>query len=482
MSMSKKKNMKRRNVLRGAAAAIVGAGSAAIGGPRGKGSSQPSSPAAAPQPPGGSALHPPLDLSVARVQTVTVNVPFRAVPARNMIRGNPHWTIFQICKVHLACGVVGFGETMEYYTWGRVSEAELTRVRGKNAAELMWDDSLGAGLQMALFDAVGKAASVPCYRLFGQRVRKQTPVSWWAIDMPGEDWVLGCRDALRSGYMAFKTKGRPWFDLEQQMKTLTATLPQDFEVDIDFNGLLLDAQRAIPVLQSLQRYAELAIYETPIPQQDIDGNKRLRAQTRVPIAMHYGTPAPPVAVREGVCDGFVVGGGASSVMRAGHLAGEAQMPFWLQLVGTSITATFSLHFGAVLEKATWPAVNCHQLYTHAMVQPPMEIRDGTAPVPEGPGLGVELDEEAVERLRIEPPESRPYPAPGLLIGIRWPSGKTSYYAHTRQYRDDFSAGKLPVFAAGVELKVIPNDGTPEWKELQRQAQKSGVHREKTLLW
>ena len=413
---------------------------------------------------------------------MTVDVPFRPVPARNMIREIPHWTVFEIYKVELACGVSGFGETMGYYTWGRVSEEAFRRVYGKNAAEQMWDDSLGAGLQMALFDAVGKACGIPCYRLLGSPIRMRAPVSWWAIDMPGEDWVLECQDARRQGYNAFKTKGRPWFDLEQQMRILTASVPENFEIDLDFNGLLIDANRAIPMLKSMERHPQVAIYETPIPQEDVEGNRQLRSQTRVPIAMHYGKPPPPVAVRERVCDGFVMGGGASSLMRACHLAGEMQMPFWLQLVGTSITATFSLHFGAVLGKAIWPAVNCHQLYTQAMIDPPMEVRDGTAAVPEGPGLGVQLDEEAVEKLRIEAPQERPYPAPGLLIGIRWPSGKTSYYAHTKQHWPDFENEKHPVFAPGVELKVIPDDGTPVWKLLQRQVQKGGVHSGEPLLW
>src|SRR6266478_2071164 len=113
----------------------------------------------------------PLDLTVKKIDKTWINVPFRPVPARNMIRELPHWTVFVIYKVTLACGVVGFGETMQYYTWGTVPEEAVARVMGKNAAEHMWDDSLGCGLQMALFDAVAKAASVPLYRLLGSKVR-----------------------------------------------------------------------------------------------------------------------------------------------------------------------------------------------------------------------------------------------------------------------------------------------------------------------
>ena len=416
-----------------------------------------------------------LDLTVKNVERIWINLPYREVPARNMIRELPHWTVFEICKVTLACGVVGFGETMVYYTWGLVSDEAVGRVTGSNAAEHMWDDSLGCGLQMALFDAVSKANDVPLYRLLGPKHRDRPFISWWAIDMPAEDWILECKDAVAQGYTDFKTKARPWFDLDNQCRALTKTLPPHFKIDFDFNSMLLDSTRAGRYLVEIEKYANVAIYETPIPQSDVAGNKFLRTQTRVPIAMHFGTPPIMTALKEEVCDAFVIGGGASRVMENATVAAAAGKPFWLQLVGTGITATYALHCGAVLSHARWPSVNCHQLYTHQMIQPAIRVENGTAPVPESPGLGVELDEDAIERFRIEPLSRRPYPAPNLLLAIRWPSGATSYYAHARQYWDDFLGGRLPLFPKNVYLERIPDNGTPEWKDLQARAAKAGVH-------
>ncbi|MCL5745951.1 MAG: mandelate racemase/muconate lactonizing enzyme family protein [Acidobacteria bacterium] len=428
-----------------------------------------------------------------KVDRTWISVPFREVPARNMIRELPHWTIFEICRVTLECGVVGFGETMMYYTWGRVSDEAVQKVMGRNAAEAMWDDALGCGLQMALFDgadshsggglqmalfdAVAKACDVPLYRLLGTKRRDRPFVSWWAIDMPAEDWVLECKDALAKGYTDFKTKARPWFDLDRQCSLLSKALPPYFKIDFDFNSMLLDSSRAGRYLSEMEKYRHVAIYETPIPQTDVAGNKFVRKQTRVPIAMHYGSPPIMTALKEEVCDAFVIGGGASSVMESGTVAAAADKPFWLQLVGTGITATFALHLGAVLSHARWPSVNCHQLYTHQMIRPEIRVFNGTAAVPESPGLGVALDEEAVERFRIEPLKKEPYPSPNLLLAICWPSGATSYYAHARQYWDDFLSGRLPLFPRGVYLERIPDNGSREWKQLQARAAQGGVHSE-----
>lgn len=415
------------------------------------------------------------NLNVKKVERIWLNVPFREVAARNMIREIPQWRIVEICRVTLESGVTGFGETLPYYTWGRVTDEGVQKVTGRNAAEWMWDDSLGCGLQMALFDAVGKANDVPLWALLGKKVRERPFVSWWAIDMPAADWVLECKDALARGYTDFKTKARPWFDLEQQIATLSKTLPEHFKIDFDFNAMLIDSSRAGRYLVEIDKFPHVAIYESPIPQTDVAGNKFLRTQTRVPIAMHFGSPPIMTALREDICDAFVVGGGAKGVMEAGTIAAAADKPYWLQLVGTGITAAFGLHLGAVLSHARWPAINCNHVYSHQLVKQEMKVSNGTASLPEGPGLGVDLDEDAVARFRIEPLSKEPYPTPGLLIAIRWPSGATSYYAHTRQYWDDFQNGRLPVFAKGVNLEYVRDDGSTEWKELQMKAAQGGVH-------
>src|SRR5690348_12610420 len=178
-------HLTRRDWFRGSVAGALGGGAALSGAP---------------------AVKTPLDLTVKKVDSTWVNVPFRPVPARNLVRELPHWTIFVIYKVTLACGVTGFGETMQYYTWGTVSDDAIARVTNRNAADFLWDDSVGAGLQQALFDAVGKANGVPIHRLLGHRVRERPFISWWAIDMPASDWILECKDAVANGYTAFKTK------------------------------------------------------------------------------------------------------------------------------------------------------------------------------------------------------------------------------------------------------------------------------------
>jgi galactonate dehydratase len=414
-------------------------------------------------------------LQIVRIDRTTVEVPFRKIPARNMARELPHWQYSEIVEVHLQSGHVGFGETLLYYTWGATSDEDVERARDRNAAELMWDDSLGAGLQMALFDAVARAADVPIHRLLGHKVCDRTPLSWWNIDTSPGDMAAECLEAYQQGYMAYKTKGRPWFDVWRQVETACKAVPESFKIDIDFNDTLLDAERGIPILKDLEAFPQVGIYETPIPQADIEGNQAIRQATHVPLAMHYGIPDPLIAFKEEICDGLVIGGGARGIMDNGAVAAMADKPFWLQLVGTGITAAYSLHFGGVLSHARWPAVNCHQLYTHSMLTEPIGVKEGFAEVPDKPGLGFDLDRDAVERFRVVKPKKRPEPA--RLIETRWPDGRTMYIASNGTVNfmlNQSRKGNTPYFQRGVTTRLVPDDGSIRWRELYQQARKGPV--------
>ena len=412
------------------------------------------------------------DLTVKKVDRIWLHLPFKPRPKKHMYRefGHRFSESHAICKVTLGNGVTGVGD-------GAVAEGALENVMGRPAAEWMWEDRVGSGLQRALFDAVARSNDVPLYRLLGPKVRNRAFMSWWAKDMPGEDWAAEAKEAMSMGYTAMKAKARAWFDLDDQCRAFTPHLPDHFKIDFDFNSLLLDAGRAIPYLTELEKYKHIGIYETPIPQGDVEGNRQIRQATRIPIAMHYGNPPIMTALRQEVCDGFVIGGGATGTIQAATVTATANKSFWLQLTGTGLTAAWAMHLAAVLTHARWPAITLHHLYQHNMVDREIRLENGTAKIPEESGLGYELNEDAVERYRVEqpPPEASEIPEK-LLLAIRWPSGATSYFTDAAVFRRQFLAGHMPVFAKGVYLEQISNDGSREWRDLQARAHReAGVH-------
>ena len=408
------------------------------------------------------------------VNRTTIKLEYREVPRRNMDRELPHWRYAEICEVQLKSGITGIGETLLYYTWGVPSDDDVARVMGKNALEVMWDDSLGAGLQMAIFDAVARTAEVPVHALLGDKVHDRTPLSWWNIDTSAADMASDCRTAFEQGYMSYKTKGRQWFDIWQQVEASVAVVPENFKIDMDFNDTLLTAEKGLPILLDLEQHPQVDIYESPIPQGDVEGNRAICEATRVHVAMHYGNPSPATVVKSGCADGFVVGHGATELMQAGHFCGETGLPFWLQLVGSGVTAAWSLHFGGVLREAVWPAVNCHQLYEQNTLTEPIVVEDGFAAVPDTPGLGYELDRDLVEQLKVPKPSQRPDPP--RLIATTWPDDRKMYTASNGNVNFMLTAGqegKYPYYERGADTRLVPDDGSDRWRKLYEEARRAG---------
>ncbi len=402
-------------------------------------------------------------MKVAALEFMHLDVPFTELAQQHLQYWLPHFRIVQLCKVTLENGVVGWGETLPNYTWARVPEGVEERVIGRTATELLWQDDLGAGVQMALFDAVGKLLNAPIYRLLGKKVRDWCPISWWAMDMPAQDWASQCQEAVAQGYMSAKLKARTWQDLHAGLQAIFAVVPKQFVLDLDFNGTLGNAAQAVQFLKTLEKYEQVAIIESPIPQADVAGNVQIRNRINRPVAMHYGTPPIMTALQADVADGFVLDRGAAALLEQAHIAQAAHKPFWLQLVGTGLTTAWAAHFGAVLTGATWPAVTDMHIFASQLIRSPIAVRGGFYRVPEEPGLGVEIDESAIDTYRVNYSFLE---TPKHLYRYARANGEVTYYGCGKQeLHQVYPNDAQPVAERGSSLDVVPDDGSQAFAEL-----------------
>ncbi len=409
-----------------------------------------------------------MNLLVTDIERITVRAPMTPRCEEWNAREVWQWCICEIIRLTTDAGFVGYGETLPHYTWGTVSDEAIDRVKGKNVAEFLGDDSLGAGLQMAIYDVVGKALEVPAYRLFNQpKVREAVPIAWWNIDFPPELLAEEAKDALARGYTALKTKARPWWDVFEQVQQISNVTPDYFKIDMDWNQMLINASNAAPVLNELDQQERVALYESPIFQHDTEGQRLLRKKTQKAIALHFGNPPFPVAARDEICDGFVIGGGVERVLQQGAMAAQFDKPFFLQLVGAGLTTALSIQLGAVLPKAQWPAVNCLNNYADDLIAEPIQIAEGYARVPDAPGLGVAIDEAALTKYKMDPPHE--LPRPKRLLSVEWPGNRVRHYANIQQCWADAFAGNIPAQDRGVRMHMRPDDGSPAWTELYERA-------------
>ncbi len=412
---------------------------------------------------------------IVEVERILLVIPFHQRIQRDMERARIHkWSEVEVIRVTLDNGVVGYGETIQNYTWGRVEDTD--HVIGRSPFECMWDDSLGAGLQMALFDAAGKLAGVPVHHLLGPQAREWCPISFWDHDMSAELYEAEARIAVDLGYTSIKIKARPWHDVYDTVKRISEVTPEYFHIDSDWNDFLINVSNAVPVLRELETdFPKISIFEGPIRADDLPGNRLLRKKIRTPIAHHYGTIPPRSAIQEGYCDGFVMAGGVSKIMQGGHASAVANMPFFLQMVGTGLTTAMALHLGAALSHAQWPAITCHELYEHPLLNKRIDVVGGYAKAPDAPGIGVELDEHALEKYRVDVAD---FTMPPRLIRYSRPCGVDVYFAddshNTSSMWAYFANGNQPVFERGVSTTLIDDDGTSEFAQLHAKALEAPV--------
>lgn len=418
-----------------------------------------------------------MDTTIKRIDRTVIELPFRDVADRNMRRQLPHWNFFEIFELELGCGAVGYGEDMLYYGWGKVTEDDIDRALGSNAAALLWDDSFGS-LQIALFDAVARALDVPVHELLGELERERVPVGWWCIDMPADDWITECKTAIDRGYHSVKLKGRPWFDLREGVAELCEAIPEWFTVGIDFNETLHDAERGRPILEDLETHPQVRLFESPLPQEDINGNRQLGRELDAVIAQHNGRPSSLTELTQlqtGIADEFVLGtGGPNRVKHEAGMAATVGIPFWIQNLGV-LTSIFWTHLGATLSHNRLPNVFCKHLFEETPLTERIPVEDGTIAVPDSPGLGYEPDPETLEELRTERPSERP--SPDRLIVTEWPNRKPRYFADSDQLKARATADEFPYFERGVSTRLVPDDGSDEWERLRKLAvEEPGVSR------
>ena len=212
-----------------------------------------------------------------------------------------------------------------------------------------------------------------------------------------------------------------------------------------------------------ERYDQVAMIESPIPQGDVAGNGQIHRQISRPIAMHYGQPPIMTALQQDVCDGFVVGGSAGTVLRQAQVCEAANKPLWLQLVGTGLTTAWAAHLGAVVEQAKWPAISCLNIYASSLLTPPIQVQGGFYRVPDGPGLGVTINEAALARYRVDYSFLEP---PRHLYRYIRANGVATYYGCGKQaLADVYVADAQPIAEPGATLEVVPDDGSAGFAEL-----------------
>ncbi len=261
-----------------------------------------------------------------------------------------------------------------------------------------------AGIDMALHDLSGKLWGRSLAQQWGRPPGGPLPLSW-TVNVQKLNEVEPLVAAGRErGYRYFNIKVAPDPDFDVAVARLVKGLARDTFLWADANG----GYEPDTALQAAPRLADAGVdvLEAPLRPNRISGYQALKKQGALPILMDEGVVSPielEEFIKLGMCDGVAMKparcGGLESNRRQIELC-EKHGLMWLGSGLTdpdiSLAATLGLYGAYGLQRPA--ALNGPQFLTADVLKQPLRIEDGNAHVPDGPGLGVEVDESKVWEL------------------------------------------------------------------------------------
>ena len=262
-----------------------------------------------------------------------------------------------------------------------------------------------SGVDVALWDILGKVRGMPLYELLGGKVRENVPVYATAL-YPEEPVNVAkrARNFAEQGFHGVKIK--VGFDLDQDVRIVRAVrheLGKDFVVMTDANQ---GYTREVAV-RAAQAFADAGAYwlEEPLFVEDIEGHALLREKSRTPIAVGenlHMSFAFENFIQRGAVD-FVQpdvarAGGVTEVQKIAALAARHNVPVSFHTWGDAVALAASVHLAAAIENCIVMELDyTYNPLREALLREPITLKKGYLKPPDQPGLGIELDPAALER-------------------------------------------------------------------------------------
>ncbi len=369
-------------------------------------------------------------MRIADVRATTVTVPLEA-PLRHA--NGVHWGRFvrTVVELETADGLVGWGEMggggesaeqaitgLRPYLLGHDPfQLEALRFKICNPSASLYNNraQLHAALEFACLDLVGKRLGAPVCDLLGGRLRDRVPFASYLFfrypSAAGEGEVRTVEQLVaearrlraRCGFRTHKLKGGvfpPEYELECY-RALAAAFPQD--------TLRYDPNAALSVEEGIrfaQAIAPLRNDYLEDPTWGLAGMRRLRGFSAVPLATNtvvVNFEQLAANIRDLAVDVILLDttfwGGIRACVKAAGVCETFQLGIAVHSSGElGIQLATMLHLGAVLPNLAFAAdAHYHHLADDILVGGPLPYGEGGIAVPDGPGLGVEVDRERLRR-------------------------------------------------------------------------------------
>lgn len=357
-------------------------------------------------------------MKITKVEALHLTIPMTS-PFRKAGRVQ-HDADNALVRIETDTGLVGWGEAasapmLTGDTGARIASAieflaefligqdpcSIAAIHARLSKAMLHNDSAVCAIDIALHDLKGKHLGVPVYELIGGRSRTALPPSVGLNAETAEAAVAA--DWKQRGVRAFKAKVSV-SDPESERAALAeirAAIGDDAELAIDANGAWAPAQ-ALAFLESVA-HLDLAFCEQPIAAGSLSRLESVAQRSPVPIYTDesFTEPLDLIVQAEvgvaGVSMKTIKMGGITGFMAAANIA--RMLRLGVNVAGKSATSSIGgsamLHIGTALpEMSGGIGLSNHKL-VRDLVHNPVGLADGVLSAPDGPGLGVDVDESVL---------------------------------------------------------------------------------------
>ena len=371
-------------------------------------------------------------MKISKIETIAVRIPLK--PERRMISALGQHVVSQYVLVRMStdAGLEGVGEATVMPRWSGetvwgakslIDNLLAPLLIGRDPHDIAGNDALmdracafnwftKSALEMACWDIQGKAAKKPVYELLGGQHR---PLSLRCRFSMGayepERARRRAQELVAEGFTTIKVKvgGRPQDDLER-VRVVREAAGSEPAIVIDAN-CGWDAQTAIDCVNAMEDY-RIALVEQPTPFGDYSAMARVRREVRPPVMADdtcFDLIHAKELIRNECCDVISVYPGKNGGLRKSQ-----------EIVEYAAEHGVACSIGSNLEWDVGTAAMCHlavacpnvqiekypgdilgpEYHEARIAKNPLVIQGPMVSITDGPGLGVDVDWDAVERLRL----------------------------------------------------------------------------------
>lgn len=367
---------------------------------------------------------------------------FELIPVRATAR-----TVWLFLRLKSDAGITGLGEVSDAFGFANTTAAnaatmrsqlqklfalieggspfdiEMFRQKGDAAARQgLIPATAYSGIEQAMWDLAGKALKVPAYSLFGGKVRDRLPVyaniNRATNPRTPEGFAAAATRAMNDGFRAFKAApfdgfpapGSPASAIEAAIETgiacavaMRERCGSNVEIMIDCHSFF-SVEQAVRVAERLDRY-KLRWYEEPVAPENVDQTLEIKRRIRQPMAggeVLFGVTGFADLIRRHAVDVVMPDvkhcGGLLELSRIAAMASTESIDVAPHNPSGPVSTAASVQICAGMKNFNYLELQYGETeWRSEVIRPRERFVQGMIDVPDRPGFGIDLDDDAIRR-------------------------------------------------------------------------------------